>query len=437
MSGTLADKSVQQLLSSHAYRGRDNIRHLDEEKLHRTILQGKPVLDLYLLNERKQVVEAVRIFPGKFDPQGLGDEASVSSRQNLARVLKLAEHYAGEFHLFRDFGLVNLPGCRLDREDPDNPETQRRNLISLARYGWLMSDLLRAQARQNQQTERPQTETQGAAATLSAETRLMADAEQLLPVINEIEREISASDRNRPDSGNTSPADPGLPPPPAAGSTSAWKTPGFWIGSGGGLVLIALFILFDFSDSRVLTDAAYHAFASGALPLVVAVIMFRYAFYFLQLKRRIENTPTSRIRSVAMGMVEVKGCALRRYALVSPMTQTPCVFYRLTKYRRQRNNQWRVSSVSSSDNIPFLVEDDTGRIEVDPAGCRVSAGTKQEGRPGQVGFALSTGDSDDKWVEEVIVDGTLLYVLGYAALKREDRTKPAAKKNRGVAGTET
>ena len=76
MSGLLAEKSVSQLLSSHAYRGRDNVRHLEEHKIRKIILQGKPLLDLYLLDEKKQIVDAVRVFPGKFDPKGLGDRAS-------------------------------------------------------------------------------------------------------------------------------------------------------------------------------------------------------------------------------------------------------------------------------------------------------------------------------------------------------------------------
>ncbi|NOQ42457.1 MAG: hypothetical protein GQ563_08165, partial [Desulfuromusa sp.] len=83
-------------------------------------------------------------------------------------------------------------------------------------------------------------------------------------------------------------------------------------------------------------------------------------------------------------------------------------------------NQWRVSRISSSDNVPFLLEDETGRVEINPAGCRVSAGSKQEGTPGQVGLMRLNDSSDDKWVEEVIVDGTLLYVLGYASVKRAE-----------------
>ena len=47
----------------------------------------------------------------------------------------------------------------------------------------------------------------------------------------------------------------------------------------------------------------------------------------------------------------------------------------------------------------------------------MSAGSKQEGTSGQVGIMRLSNDSQDKWVEEIIVDGTLLYVLGYASVK--------------------
>ena len=38
VSGKLIDKNVSQLLSSHAYRGKDNVRHLEQNKIHKTIL---------------------------------------------------------------------------------------------------------------------------------------------------------------------------------------------------------------------------------------------------------------------------------------------------------------------------------------------------------------------------------------------------------------
>lgn len=423
LSGELVDKRVQQLLSSHAYRGMDHISHMEEEKIFKTILQGQPVLDLYQLDSDKQVTDAVRILPGKFDPKGLGERASVSSKQNLHQVLQLVRGYAQPFHLYTDFGLVNLPGCSLRRDDPDNPETQRQNLISLARYGWLMADLLNAElvdpAKQDDVND---LSTAVTSAILMQNQALAPDGQldEILPMAETISMKLGQTK----DSGGKflkheqEMTESGLPAPPSATLTAAWTKPSFWLGTGGSFAVMTLFMLLDVGDHQWLNKVAYHAFVTGAIPLAIAAFMLWSAFYFLRMKRQIENTPTSRVRSVAMGMVEVKGHALRKFALVSPMSHTPCVFYRLTKYRRDRNNQWKVSSVSSSDNIPFLLADETGRVEIDPHGCRVSAGTKQEGTPGQIGLMNLSDDSDDKWVEEVVVEGTLIYVLGYASVKR-------------------
>ncbi|MBN1958428.1 MAG: hypothetical protein JXQ81_00795 [Desulfuromonadales bacterium] len=432
LSGTLADKSIQQLLSGNSYFGRNATPRMDRNKVSKTILQGRPVLDLYRLSNRLEITDAVRIFPGKFDPKGLGPKATLSSKQNLLQILNLAEEYATQLHLFHDFGLVNLPGCTLHRDDPDNPETQRHNLISLARYGWLMSDLLQAQKQQPDPQGQSQADLPSVVAmAMAAQNPGLAGepgqdpihslAEELMKDVQPATNEDSAEERQ-----NNKPV--GLPAPPQAKPLPAWSKPRFWIGTAGSLTIIAGFMLFNLADNRWLNKAAYHAFASGTIPLMVAAAMFWSAFYFLRLKRQIENTPTSRIRSVAMGMVEVKGRAVRKFALLSPMSHTPCVFYRLTKFRRERNNQWKVSSVSSSANVPFDLEDDTGRIEINPSGCRVSAGTRQEGSSGQVGLIHLSDNVDDKWVEEIIVDGTLLYVLGFAAAKAPSGPSLQAKK---------
>jgi len=426
MSGDLADSRVKQLLSSHAYRGRDDVRYLDEKKIHKVILQGNPVLDLYLLDEKKEVKDAVRIFPGKFDPKGLGERATLSSKKNLQQILNLAEEYAGEFHLQTDFGLVNLPGATLRREDLDNPETQRQNLLSLARYGWLMADLLKSGAivppREKEQQDEAGGEAVAAAILMQGPTLLAEDQfNNILPVVKEIHTQSNnaTNTEEQPTSPFSESSDPGLPPPPAAKSEVGWSKPGFWFaGSGATIVIVVLFL--SELNSKLLNRIAYYSIASGIVPFFIAALTLWYAFYFLRMKRQIEDTPTSKVRSVAMGMVEVKGQAIRCYALISPMSNTPCVYYRLTKYRRNKNNQWRVSSISSSDNVPFLLEDDTGRIAINPKGCRVSAGSKQEGVPGQIGLMRLGDDSDDKWVEEVIVDGTLIYVLGYASVKHAD-----------------
>ncbi|WP_303720184.1 GIDE domain-containing protein [Malonomonas rubra] len=433
MSGALAEKSVKQLLSSHAYRGRDNVRHLEDHKIHKTILQGKPLLDLYLLDKQKRVVNAVRIFPGKFDPKGLGERSTVSSVQNLDQILKLAEEYAGDFHLVTDFGLVNLPGCTLRRENLDNPETQRQNQISLAHYGWLLADLQRVGQVNPVSEESNGGDLTGAVATalLQKKPNLLATgaAEEVLPIAKEISREIDQASQEK----QATRIDPviaaaGLPAPPLSRRTCNWNKPSFWLGSAGAVIVGGIFTLLEIDSSGTLRKFVHHTFSSGAALFLFSALLVWSGFHFVRLKRQIENTPTSKVRSVAMGMVEIRGRAIRKYALISPMSHVPCVFYRLTKYRREKNNQWRVSSSSSSDSVPFLLEDDTGKVEVDPFGCRVSAGTKQEGTPGQVGLSHFSSDSDEKWVEEIIVEGTLLYVLGFAAVKKDTGPTLAEKK---------
>ncbi len=420
LSGELAEKSVKHLLTSHAYRGRDHIEHLEDEKIFQTILQGRPVLDLYCLDETGAITDGVRIFPGKFDPRGLGERATLSSKQNLKAILELVRDvYAGEFILWTEFGLANLPGCQLHRDNPPTPETLRRNLISLTRYGWLMADIGQADrhAKDNQSPA-----GQALAATL-LQTPVLAAGEvapEVQPIIDELNHAVESEEQTvsgrspRPAHGPKQ----GLPSPPPGVTRQRWNTPAFWFGTAGSVVVGLLIALLEIDNSHTLRHLLSQAFASGALPFLFGLLMFWYGFYFLRLKRQIENTPTSRIRSIAMGMVEVKGRAIRKYALVSPMTHVACAYYRLTRYRRGKNNKWEVSSITSSHHVPFLLEDDTGRIEIDPTGCRVNAGNRQEGMPGQVGLFHVDTDSHEKWVEETILEGTLLYVLGYASVRR-------------------
>jgi len=420
MSGALAEQSVKQMLSSYAYRGRDNVRPLAAQKTYKTILQGEPLLDLYLLDDQGQIVDAVRVFPGKFDHRGLGERATASSRQNLDQIIKLAKEYAGAFTLQTDFGLVNLPGCTLRRENPGDPETQRRNQLSLARYGWLLADLQRVGPIDPPPKEGADNLTASIAAAIVTRNPNLATGNQgeLLTAAKSLADDIRTAEKD-PESQILQPVpdNPGLPAPPAARNDGMWKHPGYWLGSAGAVIAFVCFLLAD-TDIRLPVKLFHYCFDAGVTQLILSALLFWGGFYFLLLKRQVENTPTSKVRSIAMGMVEVKGRAIRQYALVSPMSYAPCVFYRLTKYHRGKNQEWLISSVSSSDNVPFYLEDETGRVSVDPSSCRVNAGSKQEGIPGQFGLMHQNFDSDVKWVEEFIAEGTHIYVLGFASVKR-------------------
>lgn len=99
--------------------------------------------------------------------------------------------------------------------------------------------------------------------------------------------------------------------------------------------------------------------------------LFFYGFRLLQRRRLILDTPFSKIRSAAMGMVEVSGLAVGPYTMIAPITARPCYYYRtlVWEYKQSgKNKQW-VKVAGECMHVPFFVDDNTGRVLVDPRGA--------------------------------------------------------------------
>jgi hypothetical protein len=92
-------------------------------------------------------------------------------------------------------------------------------------------------------------------------------------------------------------------------------------------------------------------------------------------KRLIENIPGSKIRSMAMGLVELQGNAIPRVAPVkAPLSQRECVFYKylIERYeQRGKNSSW-VRVAGDTSTSPFYLDDSTGQVLVDPAGADIN-----------------------------------------------------------------
>jgi hypothetical protein len=98
-----------------------------------------------------------------------------------------------------------------------------------------------------------------------------------------------------------------------------------------------------------------------------AVSFFR-GFRHLRNKRLIENTPTSKCRSVALGLAEVAGTAQGTLRMPSLIGQIACYCsqVRIERYeKRGKSSSW-VKIHERTDGVIFQVEDDTGRVKVDP-----------------------------------------------------------------------
>ena len=99
--------------------------------------------------------------------------------------------------------------------------------------------------------------------------------------------------------------------------------------------------------------------------------LFFNGFRLLQRRRLILDTPFSKIRSASIGMVEVSGLAVGPYALVAPITARSCYYYRtlVWEWKQQGKNKNWVKVAGECMHVPFFIDDNTGRVLVDPRGA--------------------------------------------------------------------
>ena len=109
------------------------------------------------------------------------------------------------------------------------------------------------------------------------------------------------------------------------------------------------------------------------LGAVAGVYLFYRGFRLLQRKRLILDTPSSKIRSAAMGLVEVSGLATGPYTLRAPITGVPCYYYRTMVWewkQRDKGSSW-VKQADEGLHVPFYLDDGSARVLVDPQGAEM------------------------------------------------------------------
>jgi E3 Ubiquitin ligase len=101
---------------------------------------------------------------------------------------------------------------------------------------------------------------------------------------------------------------------------------------------------------------------------------FFIGFRVLREKWALEATPFSKVRSAALGPVQLKGVAREKVPLTAPFSSSTCVYYsyQVEEYRGgMGKGRWVTVASGSSESVPFLLEDDTGQIPVEPQGAHV------------------------------------------------------------------
>ena len=80
----------------------------------------------------------------------------------------------------------------------------------------------------------------------------------------------------------------------------------------------------------------------------------------------VADTPRMPIRSLPMGLVQVRGQALTDQLIPSPITHTPCCFYqiKIERYETGEHGGWKHHR-TDMDGAKFYVQDKTGKVLVD------------------------------------------------------------------------
>ncbi len=187
-------------------------------------------------------------------------------------------------------------------------------------------------------------------------------------------------------------------------------------------VSLASFALYYTLERYILLPAGF---------ISMGLILFIHSFVLLRRKRTIENCPTSKVRSMPMGEVEVKGYARQKYYLKSPHSLTDCVYYSYKIYEetyRSGEHKNVLREWGDSGRVPFYLEDDTGRVLINPEGAIVRTGRSRRLRGSMLArFAgIDAYSNNATVVEKAIAAGQFIYIKGYASrliMSGEERKK--------------
>jgi len=387
----LSGKTVQQIMTAMAYTG--NVMNNRFEENLKKISIAKPAVIFYSLND--DLHKGVYVDSEIFAYMGLNDKLTHSKGLNFRVMVNEAMALCKTIITDENFGISLLPGA--------NPEWSKGKSSVEKELGRYATYIL-----------------------TSVEKKLLPFETELTDPVND---ESSTSPENSTEANYMGmKSSKGLQPPPDMNYskiTSFFQTslPELIVG------LIVLVSPFSFFMSGVKSISTHHVFwkaVAGSAIVLAGFLMFCYSLVLLYYRRMVENTPTSKVRSLSMGMVELSGKTKLYYDLRASATKTPCVYYRCRYYKFQRtgdSSHWRLTRSVASGKIPFYIEDDTGRVLIKPKGAVFSVPMVTQSFQGSYipSLSLQLHDPNTKVVEELVPERARLYVLGSAHIEKHGK----------------
>ena len=189
-------------------------------------------------------------------------------------------------------------------------------------------------------------------------------------------------------------------------------------------------------DSRI--------YGYAAVGLIFGVILFIRGFRTMKRKKLMESLPTSKIRSLAVGISEIHGKVVpgKSGTIKSPFTAQDCVCSRIVIEESSRFSKYRhwhvVKKLVWGEN--FYLQDDTGKVLIDlndaeldiPISFEFYSGWGTSPPPHVVDFLKKNGMDHEgflginrslRYTELIIRPGDDLYVLGRANIHSRDNAE--------------
>lgn len=177
-----------------------------------------------------------------------------------------------------------------------------------------------------------------------------------------------------------------------------------------------------------------------AILLVAGLALFAGAWWAYRRRAHIADTPTSKVRSMAVGSVELKGKAVPppgRDLLRAPFTNEPCVYWEYkveeerTRMKKNGMETYWATVASGRSKAPIGLRDETGVVLVDPQGeglptkaeARYGSGWGRDPPPQVLAFLQQADISHEglfginkkmRYTEERLPEFVDIYVLGNA-----------------------
>lgn len=166
--------------------------------------------------------------------------------------------------------------------------------------------------------------------------------------------------------------------------------------------------------------------------LLVGPWLFYRGFVAWRIRQLIRSTPTARIRSMAIGFVELNGVVERRSRVTGPFSGRECAFWEVDVATRsggkRGESEWTVVHRESSGN-PFYLRDNTGVALVYPQGADLRTSFGVEEKTAGLGVPQMYMDYMEsqnlgmrhlwsvgvmRFRERVLDEGAIVFVLGRA-----------------------